>query len=315
MWITVTPLLDISWEYDTLYVPGKKGSATIGVHEVSTSENIYVSEAQMSILTDGMGDAEREARLTGHFMQQHGTIFKGAFTHKNIIPPIIHSDTWPLFNKWGCIAGFDHGFTNPTAVLLALFDQEGKIVIIDEYYETGRIVSENAAALKKWFKSVKTPEYISADPSIRNKDPISGGSILIEYAENGIYLSLANNDVDAGIARLRGRFKNEQLLITSNCERLIWELERYQYAKYVNRKTAERNNIKEQPLKKNDHAIDALRYVIMSRPSLPGEIDTRVGNILNSSVAIDGTRIDEELFDKAFDQSFKAVFDEYGMEI
>jgi len=315
IWITVTPLLDISWEYDTLYTPGKKGSPNIGIHEASTSENPYVSGAQMSILTDGMGDAEKQARLTGSFMQQHGTIFKGAFTKANIIPPVVNSDKWPLYQKWGCGAGFDHGYTNPTAVPLCLFDAEGRIVVIDEYYETGRLIKENAKELQAWFKRVKIPEYILADPSIRAKDPISGGSIHQEYSENGLFMALGNNDVDAGIARLRGRFKTGMLLVASNCEKLIWELERYQYSKYVNRKTAERNNTKEQPLKKNDHLIDALRYFVMSQPALPGEKETRIGNILNAPTALDGDRFDEELQNLVDAYKREPVFDEYGMEI
>jgi phage terminase large subunit-like protein len=314
IWITVTPLLDISWEYDTLYTPGLAGSDIIGVHEVSTSENIYVNDAQMDILTMGMSDAEKEARKTGSFMQMHGTIFKGAFTKANIIPPIIDSDVWPMFRNWGCGAGFDHGYTNPTAVPLCIYDREGKIIVIDEYYEKGRNIDENAKELKTWFKKYRIPEYIMCDPSMRDTLPNSGLTLIGEYAQNEIYLSPGNNAVDAGIARLRGRFKNNMIMICSNCTNLIWELERYQYAKFVNRKTSERNNTKETPLKKNDHMIDALRYYVMSTPQLFDEAETKVGNIINSSEAIEGERIDESL---AFEYAHrhKPVFDEYGLEV
>lgn len=315
LWITVTPLLDMTWEYDTLYMPGKQGkNPHIGVHEVSTSENIYVNDAQMSILTDGMSESEKQARETGAFMQMSGTVFKGSYGKHNIIPQIIDTDMWPLFTNWGCIAGFDHGFTNPTAVVLALYDKDGNIYVIDEYYHSGRTIKENADEVKKWFKSVRIPEYIVCDPNMRQTQALSGTSLIAEYAKYELYLSEGNNDVTSGIARLRSRFKNKQILIAANCEKLQWELDRYQYAKFVNRKTADRNNPKETPLKKNDHLIDALRYLVASQPQLPGEADMKIGNIINSSEAIEGERIDEEL---AYASAYKmeTFYDEFGLEV
>lgn len=290
-WLTMTPLIDMSWTLDRLYTPAVTGTdPNIEAFEVSTSENSYVNENEISILTMGMTDEQREARLHGKYMTYSGTIYGPVLNPAVYLDPILDSDMWPIYyEKWGHFGMLDHGFRNPTAFLLAAFDEEGRIVVYDEYYETNRIVKENALAIRSRIRGHKLDDkldYIVADPSIRNTDPINRSSIQQEYAEHGLYFSLANNDVVAGINRVTSRFKNKQLFITKNCVNLIHELNRYRWDKFATSKAANKHNVKETPLKKDDHACDALRYGVVSRPALIGEVDMRTGNILNSPVAV-----------------------------
>jgi len=297
-WVTMTPLIDMSWTLDRLYNPGMTGTnPDIEVFEMPTSENVYVNSAEIDILTMGMSDDQRDARLTGHYMTYSGTIYSDAIQQKTddlpgtYIDSIIDSDVWEFYyNNWGHFGMLDHGLRAPTAFLLAAFDQEGRIVVYDEYYQPGRLVPENAREIKNQIAKLRLTnkiEYMVADPSIRNRDPIAGSSVQAAYAEAGMYFSLANNDVIAGINRVAYRFKTRQLYITRNCVNLIHELGRYRWDKFLNSKVANRNNLKETPLKKDDHACDALRYGVVSRPSLPGEKDMRIGNIIGAPVAIE----------------------------
>jgi hypothetical protein len=56
-------------------------------------------------------------------------------------------------------------------------------------------------------------------------------------------------------------------------------------------------NVKEEPHKKDDHACDALRYIIASQPQFDGTVDSSVGNILNApeAYASDAPMYDREL--------------------
>lgn len=56
--------------------------------------------------------------------------------------------------------------------------------------------------------------------------------------------------------------------ITSNCSKAIWELKKYRYKVYASKKLQYENNVQEEPQKKDDHACDSLRYMIMTRPDL-----------------------------------------------
>ena len=59
-----------------------------------------------------------------------------------------------------------------------------------------------------------------------------------------------------------------RLRITPNCKYTIKELKNYKYKEWINKKVAFENDPQEKPQKKNDHACDALRYMIMTRPDL-----------------------------------------------
>lgn len=289
-WMTMTPLIDMSWTLDRLYTPGiTEADPNIEVFEVSTSENQYVNSVEIEILTMGMTDEQKEARLHGKYMTYTGTIYGSVIQDSTFVEPYVDTDRWPLLEKWGHFGMLDHGYRNPTAFLLGAFDSEGRIIIYDEYYETNRLVKENALAILSRINELKIKDklhYIVADPSIKNKDPIGGGSIYQEYGEHGLYMTLANNDVTAGINRVSSRLKNNQLYIAKNCTNLRWEINRYRWAKFSSSKIATKNSLKETPLKKDDHACDALRYGVVSRPALIGELDMKVGNILNAPVSV-----------------------------
>ena len=305
--MTMTPLIDMSWTIDRIYEPSKDGqNPNIDVFEVNTNQNKYVSQATLDILLEGLDEEERVARQSGKYSSFTGAIYRDAVDSHNLITSFFDPDQdarWDdLRRNWGHFGMLDHGFTNPTAFLLGAFDRQGRIVIYDEYYKTGRIVKENARAILARIAELGIkPEYIVGDPSTQNIDPIVGHSIQQEYAENGLFYALANNDVKAGINRVYSRFKNNQLFIARNCEKTIWELGRYRWAKYATEKTASKNNTKEEPMKKNDHAMDALRYGVVSRPALSGEVDLPRGNVLNAPSAISEAHplIDEDLLPRA----------------
>ena len=289
-WImTMTPLIDMSWTLDRLYEKGFDGkNPNLDVFRASTTDNAYINSAILDIITEGLSDEESQARKQGLYFSYSGAIYNDVLAGA-IIPPIIENDSWDLVkNKWGHFGMLDHGFTNPTAFLIGAFDGDGRIIIYDEYYAKKQTVGENAAAIKQKVADLGIQlEYIVADPSTRNIDPIVGYSIQQEYGKNGLYLSLANNDVVAGIERVYSRFKRRQLFITENCEKTLWEAQRYRWSKFANKKVEGKNNAKEQPMKKDDHAMDALRYGVVSRPQLDGEVDMKSFTLLNSdSIAI-----------------------------
>lgn len=295
-WITMTPLIEMSWTFDRLYEPWTQGTrGYVDVFEVGTQENTYVTASALERVLYGISKEEREARLKGTYIKHTGLVYKGSFKPDvNILEDIIASDYWPLYHrKWGHFCMLDHGYRNPTAILFACYDPEGRIVIYDEIYQSEKLISENADDYLRKLEQLKiNPEYIVGDPTIASTDPITGTSIHIEYAEKGVHISLGNNDVRGGIARVQHRFAENLLFVTRRCEKLLWEINRYRWDKYASAKIATRRSNKETPVKKDDHALDALRYGIVSRPALKGEIDMPVGNVLNLPTALRNPDID-----------------------
>jgi phage terminase large subunit-like protein len=292
---TMTPIEEMTWTYDGLYLPAKeKTNPNIDVFEVETSQNKYINAAEMDILTQGLSKEDKEARVKGKYIRHTGAIYSDYIdTEVNYLKhDPVYSKAWEGMKKnWRHFRMMDHGFRNPTAFLFGCIDTEGKVIIYDEYYASGKLVKENADAVLRQTEDLGISNniyYTVGDPSIQNTDPITGTSVLAEYAQQGIGIVLGNNDVHYGILRVASRFQQRMLYIGPRCTRLKWELNRYRWDKYLNKKVAERANFKEQPLKKDDHACDALRYGIVSTPPLVNEVDSPVGNVLNVNTAIMG---------------------------
>ena len=84
-------------------------------------------------------------------------------------------------------------------------------------------------------------------------------SVADLFYENKILVNpKVNKDLFAGISRVKSYFKNalgqSKLFIFSNCVNLIKEIKSYRWGKL------------DVPIKKDDHALDELRYFVMTRP-------------------------------------------------
>ena len=74
------------------------------------------------------------------------------------------------------------------------------------------------------------------------------------------------------------------------------ELLRYRWATFASKKVGADHNLKETPHKKNDHACDSLRYMIMSRPDLAADYPLPVGALpIVGGVSLTSSDYDETL--------------------
>lgn len=161
------------------------------------------------------------------------------------------------------ILGVDYGTSNAFAAILIGVNcgrsaQEKPIIWAEkEYYwdykKRGyqKSSSEFADDLSKFIEpySVKS---VYIDPSAAN--------FRLDLQKRGIHPVNAENDVNEGIISmikwLKGDQKSGQLYICSECVNLIREIEGYVW----HPKCLERGE--DEPLKLNDHAVDALRYAV-----------------------------------------------------
>lgn len=169
---------------------------------------------------------------------------------------------------WEIVETIDHGVRNPTAYLQAAVDPDGNIYICDEHYQAGQLVSHHANVIQSKRKGKKI-SYTIIDPACKQTNGINGMSVIDEYIDCGVHPTPGNNDVIAGINRVSEFLKIDpltnkpKLFIFRTCENLINELQQYKWEKL---KPGKDQNEPEKPVKVNDHAADALRYLIMSRP-------------------------------------------------
>lgn len=266
-WLTMTPIEGMSWTFDDIFLAAQINKE-IGLFTATMDENVYINSNEIDMYLTNMTGEERKARREGKYVQLGGLIYQKYWdTERNLLEPIVNGPRWETYKKtWAHFCTMDHGFNNPTCWLWMCADTDGRIVIYDEYYKDHEIVQVHAYQIRERNRLLGIDfSYFVGDPSIRNTDPITGTSVQLEYQINGISIVPGNNDVRAGINRVARMLENGQLFITRNCEKLLWEMNRYRWGKWSSRKITVDHNAKEEPLKKDDHAMDAMRYGVASR--------------------------------------------------
>ncbi len=147
------------------------------------------------------------------------------------------------------LAGADFGFTHPCAVITVIRDSDENFWVDDEWYKSGQTDIQIAeyVASQSFNKVYPDPESPSAIKELYNK-------------KVNVREVIKNKDsVKNGIAKVRELFKAGRLKINKrNCPNLIWELETYSYPE-----KKDLHNPDDNPIKENDDAMDALRYVLM----------------------------------------------------
>lgn len=145
------------------------------------------------------------------------------------------------------IIGLDFGYTNPAAIVLIGIDYDNSYWVIGEWYKTQQTNEQIAQAAQ-----VMQANEIYPDP-----ERPEGIEVLKKYGLNLREVIKGKDSVEAGIQKVRELFKQNKIKIHKDCKNLIWELETYRYEDKQPDK-----NIKEVPVKENDHLVDALRYAL-----------------------------------------------------
>lgn len=153
------------------------------------------------------------------------------------------------------------------AVLFAYLDEDDKLTVYDEIALQGRTVAEVCKEIHarnlRWGQH---PRWYVIDPAAKNKSHQTGRSDQQEFADHGIYTIPGQNSVSAGINRVKERLEAPNgLAVMAHCAELRAEFKRY---RWVSNSRSE-DDAKERPVKRDDHLLDALRYIVMQRPLAP----------------------------------------------
>ncbi len=275
-WMTMTPLLGLTWIYEQYYRPQFEEhvyNPDVFVLRIDARENPHINPATMELMLQGMSEEEKQARRSGRFIAFAGLIYTNFNEQVHVIEPVNPA----YIGSRTVILSLDHGFRHPTAWLFSFLDDEGNLTIFHELYKSEWTVDKHAAYvteyLEKWGIE---PSYFVGDPAIGQRNAKDGTSIHSTYAECGIPILLGNNEVRHGIERVRRRFDEKKLFITSDCVNLIKELRGYRWAQQPKNS---KNDSREAPQKHNDHACDSLRYLVVSRPENDTGADPNAYNV------------------------------------
>jgi phage terminase large subunit len=155
--------------------------------------------------------------------------------------------------------GMDFGIAAPTAIPLSKVGvaQDGMIDIwiYDEFYKE----EAHIKTVCMWTKGHGL-NYLYADPSTQNRGA-SGESPMMLYAKEGVSLIPSPNDVPTKIATIHQFLLKFRLHVSSKCVNVITQLQTYKWKPQPRGSGAD---YREKPLKRDDHILDALGYLLMS---------------------------------------------------
>ena len=160
-------------------------------------------------------------------------------------------DVKQLFEK--LYLGIDYATGNPTAFIMAGVIGQN-VYVVDEYYwdskKEGRqkTDSEYSEDLRKFIKG-REPNAIVIDPS--------AASFILQLKRDGVQnIRNAENEVLDGIRNVSALLQNKRLFIYKpKCPNILKE-----FSSYIWDAKAQERGVDE-PVKQNDHALDALRYI------------------------------------------------------
>lgn len=282
--IAATPTKGMGWTYDLLWEPAEAGlNDKIDTFTLSAEQNPYIQAKaeDMDFYMAGMDKEEREIREKGSFVARSGLVFP-TFA-KSLELHTVELGFYDIPKGWEVYASVDHGINNPTAWLWHAVSPNNDIITFAEHYQSNMIVQEHAETVKQREISWKLdPENVErmGDPAMKQRNGVTGTSIIQEYARNGLYINVEGipHSVEVGIEKMQSyfRFRDDSYwgpgrpkwVISTNCPNFIRELRKLRWATYSSDKTAYEMNKQEVVHKKDDHAFDSARYFATTRPDL-----------------------------------------------
>lgn len=220
----------------------------------SSRENPYLGDEFIKSLEDAYSGTFAQQEIEGLFVGFEGLVYP----EFNRMVHVIEGDIKMLPIK-ELIGGIDFGFTNPAVALLVGIDGDDNLYVIKEIYQKRLLTEDFSMVIKGWEKQLdlySLPTFY-ADPS----EP----AVITHMNKLGLKVVAARNEVMKGIIEVSNKLKikgdgKPSLFVHETCQNMINEFMMYRYPDEV-----EDKEVKDKPLKVNDHAMDALRYAVFTR--------------------------------------------------
>jgi phage terminase large subunit-like protein len=242
--LTFTPLMGMS-ETVMAFLPGgdlqQKIDGSKFVVMATWDDAPHLSEEVKKELWNSIPPFQRDARSKGVPQLGSGAIYP-------VPESEIVVDDFEIPIHWPRGYGMDVGWNRTSAGFWTKNPETKVIYRYSDHYRGQAEPAIHAQAIKArgtWLEGV-------IDPASRGRSQVDGQQLLKIYKELGLHLSLANNSVEAGIYKCWEMMSSGQLKIFKSCQNWLYEYRLY------------RRDEKGHIVKTNDHAMDEMRYFIMS---------------------------------------------------
>lgn len=287
---------DVTWFYDEVYEPGRRGVSGFETIILHTEMNRILSQSEIADMASKLTDEQREVRLHGNFLHLSGVIYslftqgvstwcfkcakkivsldgkclscKGSdfetFTHVVPAHPVPHN--WPI------VMVIDPHPRKKDAIGWFAITPSDDVVMVAEAEAEG-----DAKDVKRVIDSVEQQLGLYTrkrlmDPNIAtetNDKMQRGWTIRKAYDDAGIRCDLANDEINVGIQNVNdllkpdARTRRPRLRVFNTCQRFIYGMTHWSWEEW------QRSSDKEPKEKVRDKAKDfpdLIRYLANDRP-------------------------------------------------
>lgn len=232
----------------------------------TTLDNPFTPQEFKQTLLDTYTGLFKEQEIYGKFVGFEGQVYKNFNLDVHVLKKvkhfvdeygqgIEHSKGKVYFKEM--IFSVDWGFTNPMVGLIIGFDNDGRAYVVSEWYKR----QEKVHVLIDW--TMQQNIHWSNVLERGYGDPAEP-QFISDFNGSGLNMAYANNQVLPGINTVYDMLEMREdgtahLYVCEECENTIEEFSMYRF-----KEAKDGTPLQENPLKVNDHAMDALRYGLHS---------------------------------------------------
>lgn len=254
---TMTPLKGLDWVYDRIEM-NPENDSEIATFRMEWRDNPYLDEEAVNKMIAATPDDLQEARRYGRFCSGQGPVYPEFSPEVHVVEP------FDVPEDWQAGISIDPGLNNPTSCHFYAVDFDGNIYAVAEHYEGGKSVDYHSEKISEiadglgWKRDGKGRLHALIDSAAAQHTLAASKSVAELFAERGILVNTrVNKDLFSGIQTVKSLFRQNKIFVFKNCVNLIRELKGYWWG------------ADDRPKKADDHAVDELRYFVMSRPRPP----------------------------------------------
>tara|TARA_R100001443_G_scaffold106933_1_gene116512 strand:+ start:1080 stop:2456 length:1377 start_codon:yes stop_codon:yes gene_type:complete len=248
--LTMTPLKGLtSWVYKRFVETPDVGTK---VHYIHGGDNPFIDQTKRERILRSYGTHERAARDKGEFTAMEGLVYR--FDRRvHLVKPFLPDPSWIR------VGAIDFGTRNPFVYLLGAVDPADDVLHLYRlHHRTETTLRVHSECIKKL--NDQKPEWIVAD----SEDRGSRLSLSREYDIHTVAARKGKGSIRAGLSAVMERMSLDangkpHIVVhdTPQMRPLVHEFQSYRWDT-----TNTKRNQPDLPLKRDDHCLDALRYMV-----------------------------------------------------
>ena len=256
---TMTPLKGLTFIYEEVYL-NKRNNPEIWYEFMEWADNPYLDKKEIALLEKALPSDQLESRRFGRFSHAQGLVYTEFDPEFHVVKP------FPVPREWQDTISIDPGLNNPLSAHWYCTDFDGNVYVVYEHFAAGRDIDYHATEIKRisdmlgWHRDFNGKISALIDSAASQRTLASNKSVAELFIERGINVNTkVNKDMFAGISQVKSYLNpnngKPNIYIFEGCVNLIYELKSYFWGSG------------DLPVKKDDHALDEMRYYLMSKPS------------------------------------------------